>query len=335
LRYYQIRIQNPNTGAAVLPSSLGGLSISSLLPGGGVNVAALQIELDIPVAAQHAPAGQAFLRIWGLGLKDIGNAFNLNGMNISISAGMSAGLPLANPSQARLLVKGRIFQAFGNWVGTEQTVDLLLTPPAGTTNSPANYVLSWKAGTTLADALSTTFATALPTAKQNITISSRLKLNYDVTGYYESLVQFASWLNEFSKSIITDAGYLGVTIDYSDGDTINVMDFTGPPSPVKAIAFQDLIGQPTWIEPSKIQAKCVMRGDINLGDMVSLPQSLVTTTAQAMTSFAGTQNPSNSLTFSGNYLVTDIHHYGNFRQPDAASWNTTLNMVLPPKAVAS
>jgi hypothetical protein len=74
-----------------------------------------------------------------------------------------------------------------------------------------------------------------------------------------------------------------------------------------------------------------MRGDINLGDMVSLPQSLVTTTAQAMTNLSGTQNPSNSLTFSGNYLVTDIHHYGNFRQPDAASWNTTLNMVYSPR----
>lgn len=335
MRYYNIVITNPDTGAAVTPSSLGGLPLSSLLPGGGVNVAALNIELDIPVAAQHAPAGQAFLRIWGLGLKDIGNAFNLNGMNISISAGMSSGLPLANPSQARLLVNGRIFQAFGNWVGIEQTVDLILTPPAGTTNSPANYVLSWKAGTTLADALSTTFATALPTAKQNITISSRLKLSYDVTGYYESLVQFASWLNEFSKSIVTDAGYLGVTIDYSDSQNLVVMDFTGPPSPVKAIAFQDLIGQPTWIAPLMIQAKCVMRGDIDLGDVVSLPQSLVTTTTQAMTNLSGTQNPSNSLTFSGNYLVQEIHHYGNFRQPDAASWNTTLNMTPQPKAVAS
>jgi hypothetical protein len=42
--------------------------------------------------------------------------------------------------------------------------------------------------------------------------------------------------------MVTDAGYLWVTIDYSDGQNIVVMDFTGPPSPVKAIAFQDLIG---------------------------------------------------------------------------------------------
>jgi hypothetical protein len=333
VRYYRIDLSNAQTGQPILPSSLGGLPISSLLPGGGVNVAALQIELDIPVAAQHSPAGQALVRVWGLGLKDLGNAFNLNGANISVSAGMSSGLPLANPSQARLLVKGQILQAYGNWIGTEQTVDMILTTPSGTTTSPANFVLNWQAGTTLADALSTTFSTALPKAKQNINISPRLKLSYDCVGYYETLVQFASWLNEFSKSVITDTGYLGVTIDYSDGITINVTDLTGPPSPVKAIAFQDLIGQPTWIGPLTIHAKCVMRGDINLNDVVSLPQSLVTTTAQAMTNF--TQSPANSLTFSGNYVVTDMHHYGNFRQPDAGSWNTTFNMVPQPKALAS
>jgi hypothetical protein len=333
LRFYKIDLSNPQTGAAITPSSLGGLPISSLLPGGGVNTAALNIELDIPIAAQHTPAGQPYIRIWGLGLKDLGNSFNLNGMNISFSAGMSAGLPLANPSQARLLVQGSIYQAYGNWIGIEQTLDLILMPQVGTTTAPANFVLNWKAGTTLADALSTTFSTAIPKAKQDINISPRLKLSYDCVGYYETLNQLSTWLNEFSKSIVTDAGYLGVNVDYSDGVNIVVMDFTGPPSPVKPINFQDLIGQPTWIAPLTIQAKTVMRGDIDLFDTVSLPQSLVTTTAQAMTNF--TQNPANSLTFSGNYTVTDIHHYGNFRQPDAASWNTTFNMTPQPKTVVS
>ena len=42
----------------------------------------------------------------------------------------------------------------------------------------------------------------------------------------------------------------------------------------KAINFFDLIGQPTWLNYAQIQIQVVMRGDIQVGDVVSLPSGL-------------------------------------------------------------
>jgi hypothetical protein len=144
MRYYNIVLANPTTGEQILPSSLGakrgtnilapnlsGQDITSLLPNGQPNPGALNIELDISESPRHIPVGESYLRIWGLGLQDIGATLDLNGVNISMFAGMSKGLPLANPAQSGLIVKGSVFNSWGNWIGTDQTIDLVLGPPTG------------------------------------------------------------------------------------------------------------------------------------------------------------------------------------------------------------
>lgn len=327
MRFYRIEIFDATSKQPILPTSLGNLGITSLLPSGGVNPAALTVEFDIPVAPLHVPNGQAFVRIWGIGLQQIGQAFNLNGADIKVYGGMSKGLPLANPAQQKLLVSGTILQAFGNWVGTDQTIDLILSPQTGTNDKPLNVVLNWLAGTPLADALKVTLKTALPQAVQKISVSPRLVLNHNQPGYYNTVEQLAGVIYDLSKSIITDAGYPGVAIGY-DGVTVTVSDQSSPLPPT-AIAFQDLIGQPTWVEPQIIQVKTVMRGDIGINDVVTLPQGVVSTTANALRRFQ------DETTFSGNYVVNAMHHFGASRQPDAASWNTTMNMYPLPKTAAS
>lgn len=338
MRYYKIVLADPDTGAALLPGSLKGLPLSSLLPDGSFNPAALQVELDIPVGAYHLPDGNAIVRIWGLGLQDIGSSFNLNpqpqaqkqGAIVTVYGGMSKGLPLANPAQARILVKGQVYQAFGNWLGTEQTVDLILAPPTqGSAFSNVNYSLDWKKGTPLEQALKTCLSAALPSAELLIKISPNLVMNYDQPAYYGSLTQLNQFLNSLSRSIVTDAGYQGVTIAY-DGARVTISDGTQTPGTTTRIAFQDLVGQPTWIDVNTIQVKCVMRGDIALQDQITLPPSIVTSTSGAFQGQTG-NNPANNLTFNGPYLVTKIHHYGNFRQPDAMSWNTTIDAIKPPQ----
>ena len=340
MRFYNIVMTNAKTGASVLPSSLNGLPLSSLSPDGvTANPGALNIELDIPIAPYHSPDGNAFLRIWGLGLKDLGGAFNLNPTlgtngqpttNITINAGMSKGLPLATAAanQAGPIVVGSVLQAFGNWVGTEQTVDIVLAPQTGTNSLPLNYVLNWKKNTQLSDALRTCLQTAIPKAKLDINISSRLTQGHDEPTVHGTLDELNAVVFERSKNIIKDDTYLGVNISY-DGITIKVGDGTATPA-AKKIAFQDLIGQPTWIDANTIQAKFVMRSDLDLLDVVTLPPSLVTGSQGAMTNFSGNQ-ASGNLTFSGDYLIQAIHHYGNFRQPDASSWNTTVDMIPKPK----
>lgn len=332
MRYYRIDITNATTGAAILPTSLQGNPISSLLPSGQVNRSALNIELDIAESAYHIPTGNSWVRIWGLGLAATGNAFNLNGANIAVYAGMSKGLPLANPAQARLLVRGQIFQAFGNWVGLDQTVDLLMAASVGTIATPMNFVLNWRAGDTLANALSSTISVAMPNAKQTVNISPNLTQNHDEIHYCGSLDQLASVIFDVSRVVIHDPTYPGVMI-FFDGTTVNITDLITKPPAAKAIAFQDLIGQPVWLSPETIQIKTVMRGDFDLGDTVTLPETLITNNAGAFTAFQGTDN--NKLTFSGDYQVIDIHHYGNFRQPDALSWNTTMNLIPAAKKASS
>jgi hypothetical protein len=52
-----------------------------------------------------------------------------------------------------------------------------------------------------------------------------------------------------------------------------------------------------------------------------LPKAQVTTTAQSYPAYR------NNLVFQGSFLVTRVRHVGNFRDPDAASWVTTIDAV--------
>jgi hypothetical protein len=317
-------------GTPYLFKSLGGLALTSLLPSGqqtpqqGVaNPAALNIEFDISIINLADPANDsAWLRIWGLGLQDIGTASNLNGLNIAIYAGMSKGLPLANPSQAGLIMQGKILYAFGNWVGTSQTVEMNFQPgqTLGSATNPQNFPFSWPAGVPLATAIAQTLAIAMPGVTQNINISPRLALNYAITGWYQSAQQFADFINEISSTIIGGT-YNGVSIT-TNGQTVNVFDGTVAAPSVKAIAFPDLIGQPTWSGPATISVKTVLRADIHVGDTVSLPPSLVTVTAQGASFLA----LADKTAFSGKYYVAQAEHFGNFRQSDAESWATAYQM---------
>ena len=325
MRYYRIDITRQD-GSSFQFKSLGSLPLTSLLPSGpqspaqGItNPAALNIELDIAAYNYSDPDVNSWVRIWGLGLQDLGSASDLNGLNIAIYGGMAKGLPLANPQQAGLLVKGQVYQAFGNWIGTEQTVDMMLQPggpSSGSSSSPQNFPFTMPVGTPMATAIKNTLGIALPNLSVVTNINANLVLNYDQTGHYQSLAQFADFIRALSQGII-GGDYPGVTIAVNGG-TVNVFDNTPGTQPVRKIAFQDMIGQPTWVGPQTISVKLVMRSDIHVGDQINLPPSLVTTAAAALTRFQ------DRTTFTGNFQVQQVHHYGCFRQPSADAWNTTI-----------
>ena len=326
MRFYRIDLQRPD-GTPVLPTSLGGLPISSLLPNGQPNPAALQVELDIPVAPMNTPAGAGYVKISGIGLQQIGAALDLNGLAISVHGGMSKGLPLATAAapQAGLLAQGKILQAFGNWIGTDQSIDIIFNASVGTLVDQANIVLNWRAGTPLATALRQTLSTAFPGMPLNIAISNNLTLPYTESSYHFSLQELAYLVNRLSKVVDPSDDYPGVQIGIVAG-TIYVWDATQQPTvPVKAISYQNLIGQPTWRGPGVMQIKTMMRGDLNFQQLVSLPQGIpVTTTAVSQPGF---NNYPNRLTFSGNFQITAIRHVGASRQPDASSWVSVIDMT--------
>ena len=252
MRFYQIDFTNPKTGDKVLPSSLGGMGITSLLSDGTPNPAALNIEFDIPFLNFANPNKNAWLRIWGLSLKDIGAALDLNDINVLITAGMSKGLPLANPTQQGVLLKGSVFQAYGNWIGTDQTLDMNFQAANTTDLAVLNYPFLWKKGTTLATAIKQTLSVGMPNQKQDIQISSDLTIGYDETGFYTSPQQFAAWINARSKSIIGGT-YPGVTI-VSDGVTVTVYDGTVKPDANKVKKIGNSVSPPPAI--ALIRANC-------------------------------------------------------------------------------
>lgn len=335
MRAYSIVIKNPKTGEIVKPASLAPLGLNATyasFDGNGINLpGALGIEIDAPVSAFATPTGPgAYLKIWGVSLAEIYQASDLNGLSIEVYAGMQKGLPLAKPKQYGLIFAGSINKAFGNWINTEMSLDLIDVADMGSPDAPKNIVLDWAQGQTLEAALTTTLANAFPGYTSTFSISADLVAPESIVGYYSSMVDLAKDVLAASLYIINDPTYTGVQIFQQQG-AFSIYDGTTPTTPT-ILAFEDLIGQPTWIDTGTVQFKTVMRADLVLNDYVSFPTVAATQTAGGAPAFnSGLKNKS---AFSGTYQITDIHHFGNFRQPDAASWNTTFN-AIPAQAQAN
>lgn len=386
MRFYQIVISDPKTGEVLVPNYNGkagftrvpnasnAVSYTSLNPGAsvfslsGTNPAAQAVEVDIPVSYMHMPLQNGFVKVYGVGIAEIAQASNLNGMNISVYGGMARGLPLANPNQAKLLVKGQIQPAFGNWINNDQTLSFYVsvsgsspssnqvsgqpnvaattTPVPATNQAPANLVWQWSGEQPFTQAVVNTLSVAYPKYKivgatlPNLVWSS----GQADTGYFASLQQFAQYINALSQKIIgglipDPSKYPGVsivlqnnTISLQDGSTITA---------AKQIQYVDLIGQPTWGDTNQVQVTCRMRGDVNPGDYVRLPNVPgLSSIGQGITSPASQSqyfnvqpqsifsNQDSGSIFTGTFQVTQVRHVGKSRQPDPLAWVTTLDMYL-------
>lgn len=313
MRFYEIIVSNADGSQFMRWGSIGVLT-------GTVDPSAPEVELDIPVGTYDQPYGQAAVKIYGVGLDTLKQSKQFAGKSISVARGMSAGLPLANPMEQGVAVKGTIFQGYGNWVGTNMSLDLIFTAATGSDNSPMNFTINWKAGTPLSQALTQSLKTALPSLVPNIQISSNLVLNYDQVGSYASLEQFAAYLSNISQKIIKTTNYPGVKVTISNGKVI-AYDTSTTPSQVTDILFTDLIGQPTWIDLGTVQCHLVMRGDLQPGDVVTLPNAQQNFTAASNSQFQ------DSLNFSGKFTVSYVRDVGKFRSPNAENWITTVNLV--------
>lgn len=319
-RYYKIVVSNetaapPGGGTA---SNLGGATWTNQI-NGKCDIGAQQIEFDLPVTTYDAPMGQAYVRIWGPTKQQISQASDFNGAAISVFGGMQKGLPLASAqaAQAGLLVKGVIFQAFGNWQGLVQTLDFVIAADGGATQSePANLVVNWPKGTDMAQIVQNTLQGAYPNYTINMNVTKKLTLSQDEHHVAQTLQQFSSYVTGLSQDI-GGGTYQGIKIALS-GQTFTVFD-TGNGDTIQ-IAQQDLIGQVTWINANTIQFNTVLRGDIQMGSVVQLPQLAG---AQAVTTAASQSNARAKNTFQGTWTVNLIRHIGNSRSPDAQSWVST------------
>ena len=321
MRFYEI---------AIAPISGKPITYSTLSSSRTNNGAALRVELDLYQQLYHQTAQNSWLRIYGISYADISQISNLNPdyqannfAKIKISVGMTKGLPFAQPSQAGLVIDGVILQAFANWQGNEISLDLVVGSAIGSPVNPVNLPWTWTKGDTLESAIRTAFGIAYPNVPISGTLSPNLIYTEDQKGKYDSLVKFSKQMYDYSKAIITDKSYLGVGITLTP-DGFNLSDGTTKTATRNNIKFTDIIGNLTWLNVSEIQAKLVMRSDLNVNDYITFPKG--TPTTNIINSFSQNRN---NISFQGVFQINKIRHVGSSRQADANSWVTVVNCVIP------
>lgn len=288
----------------------------------GVNdPGALNVELDLLAAFYGIPQGDtggATVTIHGVPLSDLQQANNFastRNVKMVVRGGMQAGLPLAVPSQAGLLLEGQIFQTYGNWANTEMNLSFVLIPSGFTLGKQGNFVFNWMPGQSLADALNATLNVAYASFgyKINMNIGTAYATSAPITHIIPTLTKFAQFIHSLN-------GVRGVNIAINNG-TILVTDGSIQKK-AKQLLFTDLIGQPKWVEPNIMQFMTVMRADIQPGTLVTMPVGFFNSPGIIATtpSSAPSQQPQNKTAFQNNFLVQSIRHIGNFRDPDGTLW---------------
>ncbi len=323
-RYYDITINDPLTGKAVKQWSSH--------PNGIYDPQAQNVEFDILAYSYAIPKGASTVTIEGIDIADIGQANSYTGFPVTIKGGMKDGLPLANPSQAGFLLSGQVFQGFGNWEGTDMTLDLVVMASPYTYDQPGNFVLNLPAGGQ--------YGPAIKAMLQGVFGASNLVVNVSPNRvssskkahvfYYHTLEQASEALSTMTQGQLCAADP-GVVITLAGNGTVLVFDYSEP-SGVKNLSFYDFVGQPTWIGPLELQVKMVLRADLSVGTMVKMPEfkksplpnapGIVTTQAGSLPGYTA----QNSI-FQGDFFVTSLRHVGNFRDPNGASWVTIANLV--------
>lgn len=313
MRYYEITVTPKGSST---PSR-----VWSSFPNGVFNPGALNVDFDMPIFPAGSQNSAVTISIEGISLQDLNQAQNFAGMQLTIKGGMGKGLPLVNPAQAGVLFTGEIYQAFGNWEGTEQTLDFVVFPSTVyTTDDPGNFVLNWNQGQSLDDALTQALNIAYPGMPVKMNISSSLVNSFDFPHFCSTFDQLGALIHGFTNDNFSNPVHMTL-----QNGSINVFDSTFQPSPIQ-FAFTDFIGQPTWIAPGRLQIKTVLRADIALGGQVTMPQGLqnapgvITQSSQALPGALKYKS-----TFEGNFQVAAMRHIGNFRSSDAANWCTVFD----------
>lgn len=334
MRYYSISITNPNNGQLVVPQAFASLNLGASYTSFANNqtyTAALDVEIDAFVADFDTPSSDAgaYVRIWGVSLQEIQQSANLNGFNVTVKGGFQKGLPLANPKQNGVLFTGTVFQCIGNWIGTAMTLDLIVLPGNSTNTDPQaspppNISFNWPVGTPFSAAIQQCMQTAFPKPPYtvNVAVSPNLVCPQGDQHHVASDIQsFSNYINGLTQPII-GGKYQGVRI-FQSGNTIDVTDLTQASGTPTTILFQDMIGQPTWIDVATIQVKCPMRADIKWGSQIKMdPLGVIATTTPQ--SQSQTRNRS---VFQGIFTVVQMRHVGHFRSPSQDAWVTVFDAV--------
>lgn len=328
MRYYLLSITDPKTGEP--PVDARGNPIgpfdTSKTPGRG-----LHIEFDAVITGLDVVNSGTMMAIYGLPMDVLKQSVKLNGCQVSLIAGFSKGLPLANRHQQGEIINGEIFRAYANWIGTNQSLNLVINPALrrDENDNPISMSAYGKKGEKLSDVIVRSLKDVFPKKKIKCSISDKLVLPEDFPLEYRLISSLASVVRDISHDMMRDDTYSGVSM-VMQSDSILIYDnHTADWDSPKEILAHELIGQPTWIKPFVISFKCPMRGEVRNGNVVSLPQGMIsgpssilmTNTTQASARIKDT------VTFSGKFLIRSVRHVGAFLVADGDSWVTVFEGI--------
>ena len=300
-------------------TSFNGATTSTVTTSGGKSdPGALQVEFDVLASFMGIPGGEvgaSTISIHGIPLSDLQQAQNWFQSSITVRGGMQAGLPLAVPSQAGLLIQGTIWQSFGNWIGDDMNLNFVVVPSLYTSAGPGNFTFKWLPGQQLSTAIQNTLQVVYPSSRWQIRMS--IGTTYATA---QPIANVSTTLTDFAQFISGLPATQGNVNIWAYGNTISISDGSQTQKPVP-ISFTDLIGQPKWVSQNVMQFMTAMRADVQVGTTIKMPQGLpnapgtVTTTAAAAPSQLKYKTA-----FQGVFTVQAVRHVGNFRDPDGSSW---------------
>ena len=315
MRFYEITI-SPSSQS---PTAFTPITYTSLKPNGTNNGAALRVDLDIYQALFNQPAQAAVMTIYGVPFSDINQAANFNLADVSISLGMSKGLPITTPRNG-LIINGTILQAYGNWQGTDVRLSLIIVAKGLDQATNANLSFNWAKGTSLQSAITNCLQTAYgQSININGTISANLIAPETQPGKFSNLRQLSNYVFDASKAINPSPSYRGVSLGYTSNGFL-MLDGTDTSAEPKQIEYVDIIGNLTWKDIATIQAKLVMRNDLNIGDVIKFP--LYAPTVNVALQSGGGRG---KISFDGTFTVIQVRHVGSSRQANADSWVTIID----------
>jgi hypothetical protein len=131
-------------------------------------------------------------------------------------------LPVAAPTDLSGLV-GNITAGLGPASGIVSQI----FGGGGTIANPLNLIHNMMPNMPLSAAIQQTLKTAFPGAKINMSISPGMLLPTQDAGMYQSLTQYAAYINQLSQSILKIPGYTGIQMS-SHGTSLDIWDIFSP-----------------------------------------------------------------------------------------------------------
>ncbi len=345
MRFYDLQTKTitPKNGSLSTPSGMlptissndhGVVRQWTSFPKGSYDAGALDIVFDLQIAPGNTPTGGTVISIHGVNIEDLYQTQNFHGAELSLYAGMLGGLPLSQDQpKPGLLINGTVFGAFGNWQGTEQTLDLLIVPSTYTPDNPGNIVFSWQPGQSFSNAITQALNIAYPESKVSVFVNPALSTDQYIGAFHATAQGLAHTIKSHTRHAL-GPNYPGVSI-YFNGSQITVTDYSTSTAPTIALKFNDLVGQPTWLEPPTLTINTILRADIQPGNYITLPVgesqspwnyqpgpgAVLTMPTTSGAVFA------NKLNFSGTFVVTAIRAVGHFRGTDDDAWLTVIQAI--------